>query len=137
MLEPISFMAMIEVEEVQKYSKGGIALVTDEVMERNAQTVGKILAFGEDFAVAFKPKLPRWGLKEGDRVIYAKHAGKWVKDPTTGVEYLFVRDEDIVGKVKSKEPAETLVGDVKTFEHHVDGSVTTNYISREDAEKRF
>lgn len=99
MLNPIGFVAMIEVEEVQKYSKGGIALVTDEVMERNAQTIGKILAFGEDFGVAYKPQTPRWGLQVGDKVIYAKHAGKWVKDPETGKEYLFVLDSDIVGKV--------------------------------------
>jgi co-chaperonin GroES (HSP10) len=99
MLQPIGFTAMIEVEQVEKFSKGGIALVTDEVMERNAQTVGKVLALGEDFAVAYKPKTPQWGVKVGDKVIYAKHAGKWVKDPQTGVEYLFVLDSDIVGKV--------------------------------------
>jgi co-chaperonin GroES (HSP10) len=99
MLEPIGFVAMVEVEEVQEFSKGGIAIITDKVMERNAQTIGKVLAFGEDFAVAYKPKTPRWGLKVGDKVIYAKNAGKWVKDPETDKEYLFVLDQDIVGKV--------------------------------------
>lgn len=98
-LRPVGFVAMIEVEEVQEKTKGGIILAVDTVLERNAQTIGKLVAMGEDFAVAYKPTLPQWGLKVGDRVVYAKHAGKWVKDPETDKEYLFVLDSDIVGKV--------------------------------------
>ena len=100
MLKPIGFVAMIEVDEVKEKTKGGIILAVDQVMERNAQVIGTIVALGEDFAVAYKPATPQWGLKAGDKVIFAKHAGKWVKDPETDKEYLFVLDSDIVGKVE-------------------------------------
>lgn len=31
----------------------------------------------------------------GDKVIYAKHSGKWIKDPETNEEFYAIRDEDV------------------------------------------
>lgn len=98
MLKPIAHLAIVKPMEVEEAYKGMIDLsALDKVAERNAQVIGTLVALGEDFAVAFRPKTPYWGLKPGDMVVYAKHAGKWVKDPKTGEEVLFVLDQDIVG----------------------------------------
>jgi co-chaperonin GroES (HSP10) len=70
-------------------------LKVDEKMEQNAQTRGTILDIGEDAFAAFKPKTVHAGLKIGDKVWYAKYAGKWVKDLTNNREILVLRDEDI------------------------------------------
>lgn len=91
------FRAIVRPFEVEKMSKGGIALALDERMELNAQVMGKVVDLAEDFAKDFKPSTPAWGLKIGDVVVYAKYAGKWVKDPQTGEELLFINDEDVVG----------------------------------------
>ena len=94
----IGFRAIVRPHEVEKMSKGGIALAIDEVMERNAQVMGKLLDIGPDFAKDYKPSHPAWGLKVGDIVVYAKYAGKWVKDPQTADEVLYINDEDVVGQ---------------------------------------
>ena len=104
-IKPLAFTALIKVKEVEEKTKSGIVLAVDKKMEERAQTLGTILALGEDFAVAYKPKTPCWGLKEGDQVFFAKYAGKWVLDPDTEEELLLVLDSDIVGKyVKDADP---------------------------------
>lgn len=104
MVKATGFRAIVVPDTVEKMSKGGIALALDERMEANAQVVGTLVDIGEDFATAFKPKTPQWGLRVGDKVFYAKYAGKWVKDPYNGKEYLIINDEDIVCKVEEDTP---------------------------------
>lgn len=36
----------------------------------------------------------------GDYIAYARHAGKWVKDPDTGENILVINDEDVVCLIK-------------------------------------
>jgi len=57
----------------------------------NAQVTGVITQIGEDAYAAFKPKTEYAGLKVGDRVAYAKYAGKWISD-----DVLVLCDEDVV-----------------------------------------
>lgn len=106
----VGFRAIVEPFEVEKVSKGGIDLsALDERMERNAQVMGKLVEIGEDFAKDYKPTSRAWGLKLGDIVVYAKYAGKWVKDPQTGKESLYINDEDVVGKYEEEESGAALV----------------------------
>lgn len=39
----------------------------------------------------------------GDYVAYARHAGKWVKDPETDENILVLNDEDIICRITTKE----------------------------------
>lgn len=98
-IRAIGYKAIVKPDEVLKYSKGGIALAVDARMEANAQVVGTLVDIGEDFAAAYRPKTPFWGLAVGDRIYYAKYAGKWVLDPTTQEEFLIINDEDVCGKI--------------------------------------
>lgn len=97
-LVPVAHRVAIKVDEVKEMSKGGIALVVDRKAEINDQTLGTIVAIGDDVYAAFKPIRPYAGLNIGDRVYFAKRAGKWCQDPNTKEEILMVNDEDIVGK---------------------------------------
>lgn len=101
MIKAIGFKCILRPKEVEKKTASGIVLAVDEGMEARAQVLGTIVDIGEDFAVAYRPKTPHWGLAVGDQVYYAKYAGKWVKDPDTGEELLIVNDEDICGVLKN------------------------------------
>jgi co-chaperonin GroES (HSP10) len=97
-IRAVGFTAVILPEEVKKTTESGLVLAIDEVMERNAQVLGTVVELGEDFAVAYRPTTPKWGLKAGDKVFFARYAGKWVKDPEDGKEFLIILDTDVVGK---------------------------------------
>lgn len=64
-----------------------------EKAERNATDKGTVVQVSE---IAFKDigDGTPW-CKPGDRIIYAKHSGKWIKDPETNEEFYAIRDEDV------------------------------------------
>ena len=94
-LRAVGYKIIVLPEVVEEKSKGGIVLAVDTKMERNAQVTGTIIDIGEDVAAAYKPKTPYWGLKVGDKIWYAKYAGKWVKDTENDREVLVINDEDV------------------------------------------
>lgn len=106
-IRAIGFLAVLKPDEVVEKTDWGLHIVQDKKMEKYAQVVGTIVELGPDFAAAFKPSIPQWGLKVGDKVLYAKHAGKHVVDPETGEEFLIVLDNDIVGKIEKKNSDST------------------------------
>ena len=105
-LEAVGFKCIVLPDEVSDVKEvktdSGIVvklhLNIDKKMEQNAQTRGTILHIGEDFAEAYKPKTRYWGLKPGDKIWYAKYAGKWIKDEENNREVLVILDEDICVK---------------------------------------
>lgn len=99
-LKAISFRVILKVKEVEEKTASGIVLAVDKKLERQAYTEGTIIDIGPDAWAAFKPSQPFAGLNIGDRVFYAKYAGKWIQDPETKEEFLVVNDEDIVCKVE-------------------------------------
>jgi len=94
----VSFRVIIKPEEIEKTTDSGIVLAIDERQEKNAQVVGTVIDIGEDAYANFKPKTEFAGLKVGDKVYYARYAGKGIKDLKTLEEFLVVNDEDIVAK---------------------------------------
>lgn len=72
--------------------------VTDIQRERAAQQIGTLVDIGEiawyDYA-----KGQHWA-KIGDRVVFAKYAGKFINDPVTDELLILLQDSDIVGKIK-------------------------------------
>lgn len=39
----------------------------------------------------------------GDYIAYARHAGKYIKDPDTGENVLVLNDEDVVARISKKD----------------------------------
>lgn len=98
MLKAVGYKLIVLPDAVEEVSKGGIVIAADTRMERNAQVCGTIIDIGEDVAAAYKPKTEHWGLKVGDKIWYAKYAGKWIKDKENDREVLVILDEDVCVK---------------------------------------
>lgn len=97
MLKAAGYRVLIKVKELQKTTETGLILVFDEKLARAGMDIGTIVDIGE-YAWNGKP----WA-KVGDRVIFAKHAGKFVCDPETNEEFLVINDEDVQVIVTNEE----------------------------------
>lgn len=116
-LEALGFRVIVKPDPVKK-QHGSLILAVDEKMEKGATTKGTVVAVGPDAFWAYKPDhIPaeRWTpwVKVGDRVVYAKYAGRTVDDPVevevddrgreVPVGYVCLNDEDIIVKISSRE----------------------------------
>lgn len=94
MIKPVLHRILIKVDPVETKTASGIIVSLNEKREQAAAEIGTVVDIG---STAFKdygesPDL----IKVGDRVYFAKYAGKVVKD-IDGNELLLVNDEDICG----------------------------------------
>jgi len=99
MPKAIGFRVLVKPDDIIKTSKGGIAIVTDERLERGATVTGTVLDIGPEAFRAFNNAAgvdyTPW-VKVGDHIFYAKYAGKGI-DAEDGTSLLFLNDEDVVG----------------------------------------
>ena len=91
MLKPLLHRVLIKPDPVEKTTASGIVLAIDEKREQAAAESGVVVAIGDTAFVDFKTGVIP---VVGDRVYYAKYAGKQVKDGED--KYLALNDEDIV-----------------------------------------
>jgi len=100
-IRALGYMVLVKVEKQEEMSKGGIVIPeTVREQERRAVEVGTVLEVGP---VAWRAESLggyQW-VESGDRILFAKYSGKWVKDPhdPDGEELLMIRDEDVVGRI--------------------------------------
>jgi co-chaperonin GroES (HSP10) len=96
MIIPTGYRILVKPDPIEEVTKSGIVLVTDEKLERAAQHIGTLIAIGEQAWKAFSKnyKGDPWA-EVGDKIIYSKYAGKFVKDPVTGEEFVLLNDEDV------------------------------------------
>jgi co-chaperonin GroES (HSP10) len=93
MFKPAGYRLSVKIKEVEKVTESGIILAIDEKRERAAIDVGTVVAIGKTCWKDVGDGTP-W-CKEGDLVIFARNAGKFITDPDTGEDYLIVNDQDI------------------------------------------
>lgn len=94
MITAPGFRVLIKPDPVEKTTQGGIILALDEKLEKGATDKGTIVSIGPIAWQAFKPYVGNWA-NVGDRIGYARYAGKWVTDDD-GTEYLIIDDQDVV-----------------------------------------
>lgn len=113
-VKPVGFRILVKPDDLEKTHKvegTDIELALpdlDERLKMNAQIKGTVLAIGPK---AYKPFSNDYTgepwIKPGDRIYYARHAGKFIKDPVTEEELLLLNDDDVTavmtGKVKELE----------------------------------
>lgn len=68
---------------------------TERAREQAAIDTGRVVTIGSTAFLDFKTESP---ISKGDYVVFAKHAGKVIKD-TNGEEYVALNDEDIIAKI--------------------------------------
>ena len=97
-IKAVGFRILVRPDEVKTRTESGIELALDLNAEKGARVTGTIVDIGEIAWKAFNPQSPYAGLRVGDRVYFAKYAGKRLVDFDTKEEYVVLNDEDIVAK---------------------------------------
>lgn len=108
MLQVVGHRLMIDPDPVEKTTASGIVLALDERKYREATHQGTVVQIGPNAFVGFADSKP-W-CSVGDRIIYARHAGKFVEDPdeidektNKPKEYYIINDEDVQVIISKKE----------------------------------
>jgi chaperonin GroES len=90
-LTPVLHRIIVDPEPIEVKTASGIILSVNEKAERKAVERGTIIAIGDtafkDFKAEVTPKI-------GDRIYFAKYAGKEVTDE--GKDYIILNDEDCI-----------------------------------------
>ena len=68
--------------------------------EQAAVDQGEVIALG---ATAFKDFGESPWCNVGDKIAYTRYGGKLIKDPSDGVQYIILNDEDCICRFDSKE----------------------------------
>ncbi len=100
-INPTEFKVLIEPDEAEEITKGGIIIPTDRVTKDTyATTDGRIIAISHlAFTYATAEEWAGLKPKPGDRVAFAKYAGTRRKGKD-GTDYLLVNDKDIVATIE-------------------------------------
>lgn len=106
MIEVISFRVLVRPDKLEEKDEAyaaakrmGLDIVgTQKSREQQAVDKGTVVSYGP---TAFKDYGLENPLREGDSIVYAKHAGKLVTDPETDEEFLVINDEDVVCILKN------------------------------------
>jgi len=99
MIVPVLHRLLVKPDPVETTSAGGIVLAINEKREQAAAERGTVIMLG---STCFKD----YGgdentVKVGDRVFYARYAGKEVsEDSNSNEKFMLLNDEDIVGVIK-------------------------------------
>ena len=102
--EPAGHRLLVQRDNFEKVTEGGIILATDEKLEKLHINRGTILKVGPTCWLADwlgGGKVP-W-CKEGDRIYFAKYAGAVCIDEETKEEFLLINDEDVLMIIKEDD----------------------------------
>jgi len=94
MLKALGYRLLVKPDEIETKTETGIVLAVDEKLEKGARITGTVVDIGPEC----------WGMHKGntawcsvgDKVFWAKYAGKHVIDPYTNEEFVVLNDEDVV-----------------------------------------
>jgi chaperonin GroES len=96
-LKPIRDRIVIKLLEAETVTKSGL-VIPDAAAEKPSQ--GEVLAAGGGRVIEDGTVVPMV-IKEGDRVLFSKHAGQTVK--IDGQEYHILREDDVMAIVQQGE----------------------------------
>lgn len=106
LVKPDAVAEQLEVPSGLK--EGGFKVVKPADLERREEAgtqIGTVLQVGPTAFRAFDSNDPNWKpwCAAGDRIIFARYAGKFVEDPDTKEKFFVINDEDVQVKVSQKE----------------------------------
>jgi co-chaperonin GroES (HSP10) len=96
-IRPCGHRILVKPDPIETTTSGGIVIVMDEKLAAADQMVGTLVSVGDQAWKAFSKDYngEPWA-KVGDRVLYARYAGKVVEDPESGEDFVILNDEDCV-----------------------------------------
>ena len=97
MIEPAGHRVLIQPEQIEEKTQGGIILsATTKERDQQATMRGTVVKLGVNAWKAFDDGTP-WA-SVGDKVVFRKYAGEVIKDGDT--EYRVINDEDCLCVIK-------------------------------------
>lgn len=99
MIKTPGYRLLVKPDEIKKQTASGIIIEygENEKLEKGARVTGTVVDIGWQCWGIHKGEQP-W-CKLGDKIFWAKYAGKQVIDPYTNEEFLILNDEDVCGVV--------------------------------------
>lgn len=97
MIEPVLHRLLVKPDPVETVTASGIVLATNEKREQAAAEKGVVISMGPTCFRDYGGN--ELTVEVGQRVFYAKYAGKEVTD-VDGQKYILLNDEDVVGVIK-------------------------------------
>ncbi len=97
-LKPVGHRVLVKPDDLETETESGIVYRLNTSQERSGQIFGTLVEIGPTAWKAFDDGEP-WA-EIGDRVAYARYAGKWIEDPETKEMYVIMNDDDIVGRIE-------------------------------------
>jgi Co-chaperonin GroES (HSP10) len=117
LVKPDAVKEQKEIDVPASLKEKGFQVHMDSDMEKREAAgtqIGTVIAVGPTAWRAYDGNDPKWQpwCKAGDRIIFARYAGKWVEDPETKERFFVINDEDVQVKVNSRMSAfEELIND--------------------------
>jgi len=99
------YRILVDIDPIETVSKGGIYLVQDEKMEAAGQQFGTVVSIGHTCWTNAngEQKVEPW-CAVGDRILFARHAGRFVYDPANREkEFLVMNDTDVIAVITENE----------------------------------
>ena len=93
-IRPLQDRILVQRVEEEEKTKGGI-IIPDTAKEKPAE--GKVVAVGNGKLGDDGKRVPL-EVKKGDKILFGKYSGTEVK--IEGVEYLIMREDDILGVIE-------------------------------------
>jgi chaperonin GroES len=93
-IRPLHDRVIVKRVEEEKLSPGGI-VIPDTASEKPVQ--GEVIAVGNG-KILENGEIRALDVKKGDRILFGKYSGNEVK--VDGVEYLVMREDDIMGVIE-------------------------------------
>lgn len=108
LVKPDSVKEQVDVPVSLK--EGGFEVVKPVDLEKREEAgtqIGTVIQVGPTAFRAFDGSDPNWKpwCKPGDRIIFARYAGKFVDDPETKERFFVINDEDVQVKVYERATA--------------------------------
>ena len=98
-ITPVGNRLIVDQDNLETTTESGIILkLENAAAEQAGQIAGTVVAVGADCYYQYDTP---W-CKVGDRVLFAKFAGKTLNDVTTGKAYLVMNDIDVVALIKEE-----------------------------------
>jgi co-chaperonin GroES (HSP10) len=93
-MKATGYRLLVKPEEIVKQTASGIVIEygRNEALEKDAMTIGLVVDVGPD---CWKSYPEPWA-KVGDKIHWARWAGKKVVDPVSKEEFLVLNDEDVI-----------------------------------------
>ena len=99
MINVKGYRILVKIEEVEVMSKGGIITTivgtNAERLEKAGQQFGYVVGIGD---TCWSELGENW-CEVGDQILFSRHAGRFVFDPTDDEEYMIMNDTDVLAVI--------------------------------------